>query len=384
MRYTSLGASAVLVAGLALTPLANAQFFDGFETYANNSAIEGQGGWHNWDTCANGNRADNTVTQAQAFAGSQSLRLVGSNDPSCSLCSDTVHDLNGPYTSGQWTLSVQTYIPSSFVGQAYIIGLNEYNDCGGPYNWSMQMHFESQTGMLEVDHFGPNSNTTTINGDQPIIFDQWIEVKAEIDLDLDSAVFLYNCVPMFSYTWSEGISGGGTPTFDTLDLFPGTTDTTEVFLDDISMTAGFTGGCPIGSNYCTANPNATGSPSEISATGSTQVVDNDVVLEVSSVPQNAFAFFLNSQQQGFVMNPGGSAGNLCLGGAIGRFQQQIFNVGASGSGSIMIDLTMIPRPTGAVAIAPGETWFFQAWHRDTAPGGGATSNFSDGIQINFN
>lgn len=34
------------------------------------------------------------------------------------------------------------------------------------------------------------------------------------------------------------------------------------------------------------------------------------------------------------------------------------------------------------AISPGETWFFQYWHRDSSPAG-PTSNFSGGQRIRF-
>jgi hypothetical protein len=35
-----------------------------------------------------------------------------------------------------------------------------------------------------------------------------------------------------------------------------------------------------------------------------------------------------------------------------------------------------------VAVAAGETWNFQSWHRD-AVGGVATSNFTDAVQLDF-
>ena len=42
----------------------------------------------------------------------------------------------------------------------------------------------------------------------------------------------------------------------------------------------------------------------------------------------------------------------------------------------------LPKPTGAVAGAAGETWYFQCWYRDHGAGGGAaTSNFSDGVAV---
>ena len=78
-----------------------------------------------------------------------------------------------------------------------------------------------------------------------------------------------------------------------------------------------TGG--LGINYCSANPNSTGATGSISATGSDQAGLNDLTLTAGDLPTNSFGFFLASQTQSQVANPGGSAGNLCLGGAIGRY-----------------------------------------------------------------
>jgi hypothetical protein len=140
----------------------------------------------------------------------------------------------------------------------------------------------------------------------------------------------------------------------------------------------FQGG--LGTNYCTPNPNSTGATGSISASGSLQVANNDLVLAAEDLPLNSFGFFLVSRAQGFVPMPGGSQGNLCLSGAIGRFQQQVQSSGATGSFSIPVNLSAIPTPTGAVMAQAGDTWNFQAWHRD-ASGGAPTSNFSDGLEV---
>ena len=91
-----------------------------------------------------------------------------------------------------------------------------------------------------------------------------------------------------------------------------------------------------------------------------------------------------SSGEGFVANPGGSQGDLCLGSPTGRYvgAGQIQNSGAAGTFSLALDLTQTPLPSGIGAIASGELWRFQAWHRDTF-GGAATSNFTDGLEIAF-
>ncbi len=103
-----------------------------------------------------------------------------------------------------------------------------------------------------------------------------------------------------------------------------------------------------------------------------------------SLPAQAFGYFLTSATQGNVANPAGSQGVLCLGGAIGRFvgPGQILNSGASSQFRLRHDLTNHPTPSGLIQVQAGETWNFQAWYRDVV-GGGATSNFSDGLSLTF-
>ncbi|MEM6566765.1 MAG: hypothetical protein AAF957_00040 [Planctomycetota bacterium] len=149
--------------------------------------------------------------------------------------------------------------------------------------------------------------------------------------------------------------------------------------NDYDMQVSITGG-GIGTNYCMAVPNSSGLVALMQARGTTSVAMNDITLRAVQLPRDSFGFFLNSMQQGFTPGAGGSAGNLCLGGAIGRFDAQIVNSGPTGKFEIPIDLTQLPRPTGAVAAAAGETWRFQGWFRDSV-GGTATSNLTNGIRI---
>ena len=76
-------------------------------------------------------------------------------------------------------------------------------------------------------------------------------------------------------------------------------------------------------------------------------------------------------------------GCLCLGGLIGRYvgAGQIRNSGATGSFSLALDLTAMAHPFNPVVAQPGQTWYFQARHRDANPG--LTSNFTDAVSITF-
>lgn len=183
--------------------------------------------------------------------------------------------------------------------------------------------------------------------------------------------------------------GSGAGVFCRIDLMTGAAtpleDTTPLFAEmeiAIRLDQSSSG---IGSPYCMANVNSTGVPGVLSADGSTMVAMNDVTLNASMLPANAFGFFIVSSAQGFIQNPGGSFGNLCVIGGIGRYvgPGQIQTSGPSGSFSLMIDLTSIPQPTGSVPAAAGDTWNFQTWYRDSSPMGPG-SNFTNGLEVVFN
>lgn len=107
-------------------------------------------------------------------------------------------------------------------------------------------------------------------------------------------------------------------------------------------------------------------------------------LHAVDVHANAFGYFLASLQTQGGVTPPGSAGVLCLGGAIGRYSNFVLNSGGSASFFLDINPAAISQPTGAVPAMSGQTWFFQAWHRDVPPGGGApTSNFTNAAGIPF-
>ena len=169
---------------------------------------------------------------------------------------------------------------------------------------------------------------------------------------------------------------------------PGATGLSYQFNDNVSSTFNslqIEGDGALDTTYCNpANNNSTGQPSEIAGLGSLVATDNDVTLEASNLPANAFGFFITGQTQDFIQNPGGSEGNLCISGSIGRYvgPGQIQNAGPAGVITLALDLTMTPTPTGPVAIQAGETWNFQAWHRDSGPSG-PSSNFTNGLQLDF-
>ena len=140
-----------------------------------------------------------------------------------------------------------------------------------------------------------------------------------------------------------------------------------------------------GDPYCLpTHANSSGEFARIFAGGSPVAQANELTLRVDRLPTHQAGFFLVSGAQGLTAMPGGSQGNLCLGGGIGRLNRgpgEVFSSGSAGSATVSIDLTDLPMPMGSGPIQAGQTRYFQAWYRDVNPG--ATSNFTAGVRVRF-
>lgn len=152
----------------------------------------------------------------------------------------------------------------------------------------------------------------------------------------------------------------------------------------------------VGTTICLGIENSTGAGALLVGTGSSSIGTNDLMLTCSSLPTSGSgttAMIINSTgPAGVVANPaaGGVAsdGKLCIGTAsngatFGRHINDIY-MGTAGSFTRAIDATDLPHPPAppySVAIASGETWYFQVWYRDVGPAG--RSNFSSAISVTF-
>lgn len=137
---------------------------------------------------------------------------------------------------------------------------------------------------------------------------------------------------------------------------------------------------PVIRQCLSARPNSTGQVSAISFEGTASVAFNVATLRTNGLPGGAFGIYLGSQTYEKAVLPGGSFGQLCLGGIVGRFHQ-IRQASASGSFGLEIDLSALPTTNASVAAAPGETWHFQTWHRDIPTGVTQGTNFSDTVGV---
>ncbi|MEZ6015334.1 MAG: choice-of-anchor Q domain-containing protein [Planctomycetota bacterium] len=138
-----------------------------------------------------------------------------------------------------------------------------------------------------------------------------------------------------------------------------------------------------GTVFCAATPNSTGRAGELDAYGSAAVATNNLRLVASSLPPGTFGVLLLARSRAVQPLFAGSSGTLCLAAPFGRFSGpgQVQQASAAGELSLQPDLTASLPGLGAL-VAAGESWSFQAWHRDIGPTA-PTSNFSDGVRVTF-
>jgi hypothetical protein len=201
MRNFIVGISVLLIASVA-----GADWSDNFDSYANGSALAGQGGWTGWE-------GDSTltgyVTDAQALSAPHSVEILPTTD--------VVHTFSE--SGGEWLMTASCYIPTGSTGMQYFIMLNMY--WPDTNNWSVQIQFDSDAGTVEEYYSG-----TSV----AMIRDQWVELKLEINLITGLYDIYYNGVYLITWVWQDGT---GLNAIAALDLFSDGGST--IYWDDCNL-----------------------------------------------------------------------------------------------------------------------------------------------------
>jgi hypothetical protein len=136
--------------------------------------------------------------------------------------------------------------------------------------------------------------------------------------------------------------------------------------------------CGSGAPCSNTDPNAgcansTGQGALMGASGSTSVAADDLILTVSQLPPNQFAFMFkaNNAIGPFVFGDG----FRCAGGALVRFGVQ--NSGATGT------ISKGPGLAATYGIAPYSTYRFHCWYRDPLGPCGSGFNTPNAISVTF-
>lgn len=133
---------------------------------------------------------------------------------------------------------------------------------------------------------------------------------------------------------------------------------------------------------CPTVANSTGVIGRLEASGSSFLGAGPFPLTAVDLPSGQPGLMICSKTPFFVPNPAGSAGNLCMGGSIGRFIGQIGFSTPAGTLRITVDPLALPQGAGISPALAGEIWGFQLWHRDQVAGV-PTSNFTQTRAIQF-
>lgn len=202
------GMAAALAAALVLAPVAGADWSDNFDSYSP-GGLQGQGGWDTWDSnpAANG-----YVVTSPHRSAPNSLQITPTTD--------IVQQFSE--TSGQWEITAWQYIPTGTTGDQYFILLNTYTT-GGPYDWSLQIQFNTTTTQFMISDPGTYVGT--------ILYNQWVEIKIMIDLTAGMQSIYYNGSFCETIPWQLT----GVNELNAMDLF--SDGGGNIYYDDISLEA---------------------------------------------------------------------------------------------------------------------------------------------------
>jgi len=142
--------------------------------------------WTTWDN-APGTATDPLVTTAQANSAPNSFVVEGTNDAVLLL---------GDLTTGQYNFEFKIFVPTGYYGYFNILHLFDGNDS----EWGLQVYFDAG-GIGIVDADGAAAANFTFN------YDEWIDLRAFVDLDSDWCNFYVNDDLVVGYIWSNGTFG---------------------------------------------------------------------------------------------------------------------------------------------------------------------------------
>ena len=243
---------ALALVGLAGS-VASAQWTDNFDSYSPGSLSAG--GWRGWDGNAG---AQGIVTTQRVRSAPNSLESSGAVD--------AIRQFG--LTSGAWEMRAWQFIPAAWtqgVDQiTYFIMQNNYNDLG-PYAWAVQLQFDSF--LDTVSDFDQRPANTPV----ALVFDQWVEIVVEFDLDNNTMTATYNGQQITTGDWTvpNNVFPAGSPNpveFDTLDIYAN--NSTAVFYDDMSLQ-------PVGGPACRPDLTTTAVPGSAGYGVPNGVLNND-------------------------------------------------------------------------------------------------------------
>jgi probable HAF family extracellular repeat protein len=324
-----------------------------------------------------------------AATGMQDLGTLGGLDSGASAVNEDgsvvvgyAHDTAGEYRAMRWTAATGMQDLGTLGGAAsgaldvssdgsVVVGSSE-----AELSLSRAFRWTAATGMTDLGTLGPLIGHPTSRGNA---------VNADGTVVVGWSRSSNGQERAFRWTATTGIQDLAPAQVETLAAAGLSADGTVVVgytVTPIGARALRLESSVVGVTYCRPSiVNSAGCGGIVLVSGGPLLPTGSLELEARLLPANAFGYFLISRDQGSTFPLINSQGRLCLGGFIGRFvgPGEIKSSGSTGSFTLAIDLASLPTPFGTVAAQPGETWHFQAWHRDANPI--PTSNFTDAVGV---
>lgn len=125
---------------------------------------------------------------------------------------------------------MKQYLPSTSGGSTWIILMNQYPN---NLNWSAQVLADLSAGLIGVFDGAGNQQGATL----PLVKDQWVDLRFEINLDANAVTSYYNNTLIGSMAWQSG----GINQLQAVDLYPdegaGTAQVGPIYYDNFQLTA---------------------------------------------------------------------------------------------------------------------------------------------------
>lgn len=211
-----------------LSCVPNVAWHEDFDVWAEDYWLDHVGGWKGW--------GDDPLAAAPTTA---ELARSTQNSVLVAGATDLVHEFCGA-DEETWIVRLWQYVPASFQSGgeepfrgSYIVLMNTYAD-QGPYNWSVQLHVDSDTQSFIRD------GIETVYA--PLRAEAWVEVRIVVNFATDSYRVFYGGEEIGGADpWSDGVfgEGGGTLQLAALDLYAN--GSSPVYYDDLEVARPETG-----------------------------------------------------------------------------------------------------------------------------------------------
>ncbi|MFK7787197.1 MAG: T9SS type A sorting domain-containing protein [Crocinitomicaceae bacterium] len=214
--------SLLILSMVSATFISNSQTVlidEDFESYTASQQLAQQSSiWETWSGSTGG--ADDAYVSADiALSGTNSLRIYHDNDMILPI---------GNYNSGQFVIELNAYM----IEEAYF---NIMHTCKS--SWAFDLYITSSNEIVYLDEPNAAANNVVIDS---YAYNQWVNFRFEIDIDLDSVTTFINNVKRHQSVFSNAVTGSTGSGLTCLNFYGlagfNGVDHSDYYIDDILIT----------------------------------------------------------------------------------------------------------------------------------------------------